>query len=54
MVRDRGYGSVFPELKDELRDYTFSTGALRFSISEPLPKPLVKKLIAVRLRQAFP
>jgi uncharacterized protein YdhG (YjbR/CyaY superfamily) len=47
-------GSVFPELKDELRGYTTSTGALRFDIGQPLPVPLVEKLIAVRLRQAFP
>jgi uncharacterized protein YdhG (YjbR/CyaY superfamily) len=47
-------GSVFPELQVELKGYTISSGALRFSISEPLPVPLVEKLIAVRLRQAFP
>jgi uncharacterized protein YdhG (YjbR/CyaY superfamily) len=47
-------GSVFPQLKDELTGYTTSTGALRFSIDEPLPVPLVEKLIAVRLQQAFP
>ena len=47
-------GSVFPELKDELMGYTTSTGALRFDIGQPLPVPLVEKLIAVRLRQAFP
>jgi uncharacterized protein YdhG (YjbR/CyaY superfamily) len=47
-------GSVFPELGDELRGYQTSTGALRFSIEEGLPEPLVRKLIAVRLRQAFP
>jgi uncharacterized protein YdhG (YjbR/CyaY superfamily) len=47
-------GSVFPELKDELTGYTTSSGALRFRIDEPLPAPLVEKLIAVRLRQAFP
>ena len=47
-------GSVFPQLKDELKDYSTSTGALRFSIDQPLPAPLVDKLIAVRLRQAFP
>jgi len=27
---------------------------LRFGTGEPLPVPLVNKLIAVRLRQAFP
>jgi uncharacterized protein YdhG (YjbR/CyaY superfamily) len=47
-------GSVFPELQDELKDYVISSGALRFGIDEPLPVPLVEKLIAVRLRQAFP
>jgi uncharacterized protein YdhG (YjbR/CyaY superfamily) len=47
-------GSVFPELKNELEGYSISSGALRFSIREPLPAPLVEKLIAVRLRQAFP
>jgi uncharacterized protein YdhG (YjbR/CyaY superfamily) len=47
-------GSVFPELKDELKGYSASSGALRFSIDEPLPVALVEKLIAVRLQQAFP
>jgi uncharacterized protein YdhG (YjbR/CyaY superfamily) len=47
-------GSVFPQLKDELQDYTTSKGALRFDIGRALPAPLVEKLIAVRLRQAFP
>ncbi len=47
-------GSVFPQLEDELKDYATSSGALRFSIDQPLPASLVRKLIAVRLRQAFP
>lgn len=47
-------GSVFPELRHELEGYSTSSGALRFAIHEPLPKALVEKLIAVRLRQAFP
>jgi uncharacterized protein YdhG (YjbR/CyaY superfamily) len=47
-------GSVFPQLKDEIKGYATSTGALRFDIGCPLPAPLVGKLIAVRLRQAFP
>ena len=47
-------GSVFPQLKDELKGYTTSTGALHFDIGQPLPVPLVEKLITVRLRQAFP
>ena len=47
-------GSVFPQLTDELRGYSTSSGALRFGIDQPLPVPLVEKLIAVRLQQAFP
>jgi uncharacterized protein YdhG (YjbR/CyaY superfamily) len=47
-------GSVFPRLSEELKGYSTSSGALRFSIDEPLPAPLVRKLIAVRLQQAFP
>jgi uncharacterized protein YdhG (YjbR/CyaY superfamily) len=47
-------GSVFPQLEDELKGYATSLGALRFDIDRPLPVPLVEKLIAVRLRQAFP
>jgi len=47
-------GSVFPELSDELTGYSTSSGALRFGTDEPLPVPLVRKLIAVRLQQAFP
>jgi uncharacterized protein YdhG (YjbR/CyaY superfamily) len=45
-------GSVFPELADELAGYQTSSGALRFAIDQPLPRELVEKLIAVRLRQA--
>lgn len=47
-------GSVFPRLKDELKGYLTSSGALRFDIGHALPAPLVEKLIAVRLQQAFP
>ena len=47
-------GSVFPELAEELTGYQRSSGALRFPVDRPLPAELVEKLIAVRLRQAFP
>jgi len=47
-------GSVFPQLKAELQGYSTSSGALRFGVGHALPAPLVEKLIAVRLRQAFP
>jgi uncharacterized protein YdhG (YjbR/CyaY superfamily) len=43
---------VFVELREELKGYPTSSGALRFDIDKPLPRHLVKKLIDVRLRQA--
>jgi uncharacterized protein YdhG (YjbR/CyaY superfamily) len=45
-------GSVFPEFGGELSQYKTSKGALQFPIDTPLPKALVKRLIAVRKRQA--
>ncbi|MDE3086273.1 MAG: DUF1801 domain-containing protein [Acidobacteriota bacterium] len=46
-------GSVFPELADELAAYTRSSGALRFPVDRPLPESLVRRLVAVRRRQAL-
>jgi uncharacterized protein YdhG (YjbR/CyaY superfamily) len=46
-------GSVFPELEAELSVYRKTIGALHFPIDEPLPKEIVKKLIDVRMSQAF-
>jgi uncharacterized protein YdhG (YjbR/CyaY superfamily) len=47
-------GSVFPELADELGEYTYSAGALRFPVDQALPAALVGQLVEIRLRQAFP
>jgi uncharacterized protein YdhG (YjbR/CyaY superfamily) len=44
-------GAVLPELADDVAGYVTSKGALQFSVDKPLPKALVKKLIAVRKRQ---
>jgi uncharacterized protein YdhG (YjbR/CyaY superfamily) len=44
-------GSVLAELADDVAGYVTSKGALQFSIDKALPKALVKKLIAVRLRE---
>jgi uncharacterized protein YdhG (YjbR/CyaY superfamily) len=41
---------VIPALEKELANYKTSKGALQFPIDKPLPKSLVKKLIATRLR----
>jgi uncharacterized protein YdhG (YjbR/CyaY superfamily) len=40
--------TVLPELASELDGYTLTKGALHFRIDEPLPKTLVRKLIAAR------
>ena len=45
-------GSVLGQLADELEGYTTTKSSLHFSIDRPLPKALVKKLIAVRLADA--
>ena len=44
-------GSVFAEIPEDLAGYVTSKGALQFPVERPLPKALVKKLIAIRLRQ---
>ena len=42
-------GSVLPSLANELEGYTMTKSALHFPVDRPLPKTLVKKLIAARL-----
>ena len=43
-------GSVLPVLGDELAAYGGGTkSALHFAVDQPLPKPLVRRLIEVRL-----
>jgi uncharacterized protein YdhG (YjbR/CyaY superfamily) len=44
-------GSVLEQLADELQGYTMTKSALHFRVDRPLPKPLVKKLIEVRLAE---
>lgn len=44
-------GSVLPGLADELQGYTMTKSALHFPIDSPLPKPLVKKLIAAHMAE---
>jgi uncharacterized protein YdhG (YjbR/CyaY superfamily) len=46
-------GSVLPELHDELGEYETTKSALHFPVDSPLPQALVKRLIDVRIRQAF-
>jgi uncharacterized protein YdhG (YjbR/CyaY superfamily) len=44
-------GSVLGKLSDDLAGYRSTKGSLHFPIDQPLPKPLVKKLIDVRLSE---
>jgi uncharacterized protein YdhG (YjbR/CyaY superfamily) len=44
-------GSVLGRLADELDDYTITKSSLHFPVERPLPKALVKKLIAARLAE---
>jgi uncharacterized protein YdhG (YjbR/CyaY superfamily) len=46
-------GSVLPELHDEVAEYETTKGSLHFPVDLPLPRALVKKLIDVRIAQAF-
>lgn len=44
-------GSVLNQLREELAGYDQTLSALHFPVDQPLPEPLVKKLIDVRLRE---
>lgn len=44
-------GAVLGKLADELAGYQSTPGSLHFPIDRPLPKTLVKRLIAVRLEE---
>ncbi|HYU93737.1 MAG TPA: DUF1801 domain-containing protein [Actinomycetota bacterium] len=46
-------GSVIAKLSKETEGYTSTGGSLHFAIDKPLPKSLVKKLLAVRMDEAF-
>jgi uncharacterized protein YdhG (YjbR/CyaY superfamily) len=44
-------GSVLPALGADVAGYERTKGSLHFAIDRPLPKRLVKKLVATRMRQ---
>ena len=44
-------GSTFRALSDDLAGYESTDGSLHFPIDKPLPKALVRKLIATRLKE---
>jgi uncharacterized protein YdhG (YjbR/CyaY superfamily) len=44
-------GSVLPQLADQLAGYAMTKSALHFPVDRPLPRALVKELIATRLAE---
>ena len=42
---------MLAELGDDVAGYETSKGSLTFPIDKPLPKRLVKKLVAARMRE---
>ena len=44
-------GSTVAAYKKDLRDYETSKGAIRFQADEPLPAPLVRKLVKARIAE---
>jgi uncharacterized protein YdhG (YjbR/CyaY superfamily) len=45
-------GRVLGQLAGDLSGYTMTKGSLHFQVHRPLPKAVVERLIAVRLREA--
>jgi len=46
-------GSVISQLAKETEGYTKTKGSLHFPVDTPLPEPLVRKLLAARMAEAF-
>ena len=46
-------GTVTAQLADELAGYVVSKGSFQFDVDKPLPKKLLKRLIDVRMAEAF-
>lgn len=46
-------GSVIPQLARESEGYTKTKGSLHFPVDKPLPRKLVKKLLDIRMAEAF-
>jgi uncharacterized protein YdhG (YjbR/CyaY superfamily) len=46
-------GTVTGKLPDELAGYVVSKGSFQFAVDQPLPEPLVRRLIEVRMAEVF-
>jgi uncharacterized protein YdhG (YjbR/CyaY superfamily) len=45
------YPKTIVQFKDELKDYKTSKGTIQFPADEPLPVPLIKKIVKFRLKE---
>jgi uncharacterized protein YdhG (YjbR/CyaY superfamily) len=43
--------AVIDRLADDLQGYGLAKGTIRFPIGEPLPRPLVKKIVKAKLQE---
>ncbi len=43
--------AVIVALKDELKSYETSKGAIRFPVDKPLPASLIKKMVKMRIAE---
>ena len=46
-------GSVIPQLAEETAAYTSTRGSLHFPVDDPLPEALVRRLLEMRMAEAF-
>jgi uncharacterized protein YdhG (YjbR/CyaY superfamily) len=44
-------GSVLGSLRDQTTGYTQTRSALHFAVDEPLPRPLIRELLAVKMAE---
>lgn len=44
-------GKVVDKLGDKLQDFETTTGSIHFSVEHPVPEPLLKEVIALRMQE---
>ncbi len=44
-------GSIVSQFEDELKEYSTSTGTVRFPLGQPLPREIIKKILLARMKE---